>query len=555
MQLLDRLDALLEKRRSGVRMNIPREEMIRACVDNREALVLRCGSLSTWSRPESSGRSPADTVIVRRRGTMDSIDWTSPNNIPLLPATFNMVWKDGLEALKKASEIFVTDRVAGADTEYSLPVRVVTSKALTALFTDNMFRPVPGDIGDSVFHSRPYTLLVIPDRKLNPAKYRGRLREDPATGVASTMIVAMDMDRMLGIVYGSSYCGSVKKLIFTVMNYLLPEVGVLPLHCSANQGPGGDSALMLGLSGTGKTTLSADPSRALLGDDEHGWSERGIANFENGCYAKLVDLSADKEPDIFSACFHDEGYLRHGAIIENVMTYPDGSFDLFDKRLTENSRGSFPLAFLPNIKASSTGGHPGTIVFLTADANGVIPPIARLTREQAMLWFLMGYTSKLAGTETGIVEPVSTFSRFFGGPFMPRKPEVYAGMLGERLERHGTGVFLLNTGWSGGPYGVGSRISLHLTRIMLNAALSGALKDEPCSPDPFFKVLIPETCPGIPDDSILVPGNTWADRDAYMERAERLADEFALHFRKTYGGSSLDEGIVRECPGRFESQG
>lgn len=549
MQLLDRLDGLLKARAGAVREDLSREEMIRASVESRGALVMQCGALATWTRPESSGRSPKDTVIVRRPESSDSIDWTSPNNLPLTPETFDMVWEDGLETLSRVSGIYVTHRVVGADTRFALPVTVVTDTPLTALFTDNMFRPVPPDIHRSVFHRRPYTLVVLPGHKLEPGKYEGRLRKDPALGGPSTMVVAMDMDRMLGIVYGSAYCGSVKKLIFTVMNYLLPAEGVLPLHCSANEGPDGSCALMLGLSGTGKTTLSADPSRALLGDDEHGWSDYGVANFEYGCYAKLVDLSAEKEPDIYRACFHEDDYRRHGAIIENVMVYPDGSFDLFDKRLTENSRGSYPLSFLPNIKESSIGGHPKAIVFLTADANGVLPPISSLTRDQAMFWFLMGYTSKLAGTETGIVEPVSTFSRFFGGPFMPRLPEVYAAMLGKKLEEHGTEAFLLNTGWSGGPYGVGKRISLPLTRIMLDAALQGDLKDVPCTPDPYFRVFVPERCPGLQDNTILNPGNTWTDHDAYRERAVKLADEFAAYFRKAYGNSNLAECIVRECPG------
>ncbi len=549
MQLLAKLENLLEKRGAAVRGDLSRAAMIDASVKNRDAMVMKCGALATWTRPESSGRSPKDTVIVKRPESSDLVDWTSPNNLPLEPETFDMVWDDALGNLEKVPGIFITERVVGADSRYALPVRVITDTALTALFTDNMFRPVPADIHRSVFHSRPYTIVVLPSHKLDQVRYAGRLRNDPALGGASTMVVAMDMDRMLGIVYGSAYCGSVKKLVFTVMNYLLPAEGVLPLHCSANEGPDGSCALMLGLSGTGKTTLSADASRALLGDDEHGWSDHGTANFEYGCYAKLVDLSAEKEPDIYRACFHDDNYLNHGAIIENVMTYPDGSFDLFDKRLTENSRGSYPLSFLPSIKESSTGGHPGTIVFLTADANGVIPPISKLTMNQAMFWFLMGYTSKLAGTETGIVEPVSTFSRFFGGPFMPLKPGVYAGMLGEKLEKHKTEAFLLNTGWSGGPFGIGKRISLPLTRTMLNAALNGELHNVPCVPDPYFKVLVPQTCPGLPDCGMLNPGNTWSDPEAYHERASKLAGEFAAHFLKAYGTSDLDESIIRECPG------
>ena len=337
--------------------------------------------------------------------------------------------------------------------------------------------------------------------------------------------------------------------MFTVMNYMLPGEGILPLHCSANEGPQGDSALLLGLSGTGKTTLSADPSRALLGDDEHGWNDDGIANFENGCYAKLIDLDPENEPEIYNACFHQDDVENHGAIIENAMMYPWGEFDLYDDRLTPNSRGSYPLRYLSNVKKSSTSGHPSTILFLTADANGVIPPVSKLTRAQAMFWFLMGYTSKLAGTETGIVEPVSTFSRFFGAPFMPRNPDAYASMLGERMERYDTLVYLINTGWTGGPHGVGHRIDLPLTRRMVNAALSGDLDGAEYDRDPIFKVAVPKTCPGIDDVSILHPVNTWQDPAAYEERARKLAHDFAESYEKSYGDKGIDPAVAAECPG------
>jgi len=295
--------------------------------------------------------------------------------------------------------------------------------------------------------------------------------------------------------------------------------------------------------------LSADPSRALLGDDEHGWSDNGIANFEFGCYAKLINLDPEKEPEIHRACFHEAPVERHGAIIENAMMYPDGSFDLRDERLTPNSRGSYLLSYLSNTKPSSTSTHPTTILFLTADANGVLPPIARLSREQAMFWFLMGYTSKLAGTETGIVDPVSTFSRFFGSPFMPRNPDVYASMLGERMKRHGTTVYLVNTGWTGGPFGVGKRFDINLTRRMVSAALSGDLAAVPCECDPFFKVAVPTACPGIEDPSVLRPANTWSDPKAYEERARKLAGEFAASYRKAYGDKGIDAAVAAECPG------
>ena len=535
--------------RENVFRNIPRADMIRKAVDRCEVFVSACGALSTWTPPESTGRSPKDTVIVKRKSSQDTIDWTSPNNIPVDEETFDMVFEDALERLAEVPELYITDRLVGADASYALPVHTISDRALPALFTDNMFRPWNASIAENTcFSGRHFTLLVLPYHKLDPEKYKGRLRIDPRLGHTSTMMVGMDMDRSIGIVYGSAYGGSVKKLIFTVMNYILPGENILPLHCSANEGDNGGSALLLGLSGTGKTTLSADPSRALLGDDEHGRGSNGIANFENGCYAKLINLSAEKEPEIYNACFHKADLLEHGSIIENTMMYTDGHYDLYDDRLTPNSRGSYPLRYLTNIKESSIAGHPSTILFLTADANGVIPPVSKLNRGQAMFWFLMGYTSKLAGTETGITEPVSTFSRFFGEPFMPRNPDVYASMLGERMDSHGTEVYLINTGWSGGSYGVGERIDLPLTRIMVNAALSGNLRDISYHEDHVFRVMVPESCPGLPDSSILDPVNTWADKDAYRRRALKLAAEFKAHFEKAYGDKGISDEIAGECP-------
>jgi phosphoenolpyruvate carboxykinase (ATP) len=327
--------------------------------------------------------------------------------------------------------------------------------------------------------------------------------------------------------------------MFTVMNYILPGEGILPLHCSANEGPNGDTALLLGLSGTGKTTLSADPRRALLGDDEHGWSDAGIANFENGCYAKLINLRQDKEPEIWNAVLHEAHYLDHGAIVENTMMYPDGHYDLDDERLTPNSRASYPLSFLSNIKTPPVGDHPKTILFLTADANGVLPPVSKLTPEQAMLWFLMGYTSKLAGTETGIVDPVSTFSRFFGEPFM----------LGERMRKHGSQVYLVNTGWSCGPFGVGARMDIDITRSIVHCALSGQLEQMAYEEDPLLHILVPKTCPNVPQD-ILNPRNTWEDKEAFDLRARQLAGDFSAHFDKAYGNKGIDAAVVSQCPGK-----
>ncbi len=547
MEFFSKLEKLIDGHHN-VLEDISRTEMIRCSIDNGEAVISANGSCTTWTPIESTGRSPKDTMIVRRPESEAGIDWNSPNNIPLDPETFEMILEDTLKTFSKKDTIFITNRVLSAEVSYALPVRTICDQSLTALFTDNMFRPVPEDISESVFADNGFTIFVLPYDKLDRERYKGRLRTLP-DGKTSNMAIVMDFDNRIGVVFGSAYGGSVKKLMFTVMNYYLPAEGILPLHCSANEGENGDSALLLGLSGTGKTTLSADPKRALLGDDEHGWCEKGIANFEYGCYAKLINLRADKEPEIFHAVFHDSNYLDHGAIIENCMMYPDGHFDVNDDRLTPNSRGSYPLTFLSNIKKSSKSGHPSTILFLTADANAVIPPVAKLNPEQAMLWFLMGYTSKLAGTETGIVEPVSTFSRFFGAPFMPRNPDVYASMLGEKMKEHNTQVYLVNTGWSGGPFGVGSRMDINITRRLVDAALSGELKNVKYKDDPLFHLSVPVECLGVPSE-ILDPRNTWKDKNAYAERAKKLASEFSAHYDKAYGGKNIDSAIRAQCPGK-----
>ena len=528
--------------------NPSREVMIQEAIDNREAILSANGALTTWTPPESTGRSPKDTYIVRRPESEANIDWDSPNNIPLDPGTFDMLMEDALQVLSSKKRLYVTDRALVADSSYALPVKTVSKWALTALFTDNMFRPAPLDIEQSIFANRAFSLLVVPYDKLERGRYSGRLRK-LQDGQTSDMAVAMDFDRRLGVVFGSAYGGSVKKLMFSVMNYMLPGEGILPLHCSANEGPGGDIALLLGLSGTGKTSLSADPRRALLGDDEHGWSDNGVANFENGCYAKLINLRPHKEPEIWNAVFHEAPHQQHGAIVENCMMYPWGAFDVDDERYTPNSRASYPLGFLSNIKTPPVGDHPRTILFLAADANGVLPPVAKLTPEQAMLWFLMGYTSKLAGTETGIVDPVSTFSRFFGEPFMPRNPDIYASMLGERMKKHGSQVYLVNTGWSGGPFGVGARMDIDITRAIVQAAVSGDLEEVEFDEDTLFHILVPRSCPGVPAE-ILNPCNTWEDKEAFDRRARKLAADFGTHFDKAYGNKGIDPDVASQCPGK-----
>jgi len=547
MEFFEKLDRLLRKQKT-LQVNLSRRESIRQAVENKEVFISANGALAVFTPTESTGRSPKDTVLVKRPEIVKNIDWDSPNNLPLDPATFDMICQDALDLLEQKPQLYIDHRVVGADSSYALPIKSITDRASGALFTHNMFRPVPADLSRSIFANREFTLITLPYDKLDQKRYEGRLRKLP-DGSTSDLIVSIDFVNNLGIIIGSAYFGSMKKLIFTVMNYLLPEKGILPLHTSANEGKKGDLALFLGLSGTGKTTLSADPARALLGDDEHGWDDKGIANFEYGCYAKLINLNPDKEPEIYRAITHPADVLEHGALVENAMIYPQGHFDFNDARLTENSRGSYPLSFLSNIKESSCGGHPSAILFLTADANGVLPPVAKLTEEQAMLWFLMGYTSKLAGTERGIIDPVSTFSRFFGAPFMPRNPDDYASLLGAKLKQHRTQVFLVNTGWSGGPYGVGKRMDIDVTRKIVTAVLQTQLQGLEFEEDPLFHILIPKSFPGI-DPDILHPRRNWADKEAFDKRASQLAAEFAKSFDKAYGNKNLAPEISRCCPGK-----
>lgn len=528
--------------------NPSRRELIAEVVRRREALVSRSGALATWTPPESTGRRPQDTYIVDRPEIHEKVDWNSPYCLPMTPDTFAMVLEDALETLSRKPRLYLTERVLGAHPRYSLLVRTITDRALTALFTDNMFRPLPPDLSRSVFFAKPFTLLALPYDKLDPKKYEGRLRPDPEKGRPSGIAVVMDFEERIGIVYGSAYLGSVKKLMFTVMNFLLPAFGVLPIHGAANVGPEGDCALFLGLSGTGKTSLSTDPERVLIGDDEHGWCEEGIFNFEWGCYAKMIDIDPEKEPDIYWAVMHEADPLEHGAIVENAMIYPDGTFDFHDRRLTENSRASYPLSFLRNADPRGLAGHPKVMFFLAADAHGVLPPIARLEPEQAMFWFLMGYTSRLAGTEIGVVEPRSTFSRFFGAPFMPRLPQDYIELLEEYLRRYETRVYLVNTGWTGGAYGVGQRIDIRLTRRMIRAALSGELERVSFRKDKLFHFLVPEECPGVPK-AILRPEETWPDKNSYHKQAEKLAQDFRKELEKAFSGLGLSPRIMAQCPG------
>ncbi len=523
---------LLAKQTGRIYYNPSRSMLIRSSVENGLALRLPNGSLATWTPRSSTGRSPADTLIVDYPELRERVDWNSPYAHPVGPDTFTMILEDTVAAFEEVERLIVQEKVIGADPAYALPVTTISDSPLVGVFVENMFRPVPPDIERSRFFDRPFTLLVNQHGNLDCERYRGRLRTLP-DGTTSKMAVVMDLQNRIGIIFGSSYMGTVKKLMFTVMNYYLPEEGILPLHCSANEGRTGDVAIFLGLSGTGKTTLSSDPKRFLIGDDEHGWSDAGIANFENGCYAKLFHLDARKEPEVYAAAFHEDHYLQHGALVENLMVYPNGEVDFDDDRYTQNSRASYPLHFLKNAKEPPVGGHPSVILFLTADAFGVLPPVARLTTEQAMYWFLMGYTSKLAGTETGVVEPQPEFSRFFGAPFMLRRPEEYSELLKRRIEEHRTGVYLINTGWTGGSYPEGTRMDLATTRAIIHAVIAGTLNQVEYRTEPVFGLAVPLSCPGVPR-KILTPAETWKDREAYDSAARRLNDEFTSHTRRLF---------------------
>ncbi len=461
---------------------------------------------------QHTGRSPNDKFIVQEASTSGDIWWGNVNK-PITEEAFDRLHARMTEYLH-GREVFVQDLYAGADPEFRLPVRIVTHNAWHNLFAQNMFiRPAARDRAE---FQPQFTVLQVPEFKADPAR----------DGTRSDVFVLCNFAKRLILIGGTSYAGEIKKSIFSVMNYLLPAQGVLPMHCSANIGPRGDTAVFFGLSGTGKTTLSADGSRTLIGDDEHGWSNTSVFNFEGGCYAKVIKLSEKAEPEIYSTT------RRFGTILENVVMDPDTRMlDLDDAHYTENTRASYPLDFIPNVSETGIGGIPQNIVMLTADAFGVLPPISKLTPDQAMYHFLSGYTARVAGTEKGVTEPQATFSTCFGAPFMPRHPAVYAKLLGEKIAKHGSNVWLVNTGWTGGAYGTGKRMSIGHTRSLIRAALEGGLADAPHQPDPNFGLFVPEACPDVPAD-VLQPKNTWSDKRAYDETAQEVAKRFEANFKQ-----------------------
>ncbi|GEN54227.1 phosphoenolpyruvate carboxykinase (ATP) [Halobacillus faecis] len=467
-----------------------------------------------------TGRSPKDKFIVQDDVTQDKVHWGAVNQ-PIDDQTFVKLYHKVLEYLKERNELFVFKGFAGADEKHRLPLQVLTEFAWHNLFAQQMFiRPDEQEIED---HEAEFTVISAPTFKADPE----------VDGTNSEAFIMISFKHRIVLIGGTEYAGEIKKSIFSVMNYILPEKNVLPMHCSANVGKEGDVALFFGLSGTGKTTLSADPQRRLIGDDEHAWSNYGIFNIEGGCYAKCINLSQEKEPQIFDA-------IHFGSVLENVVLDPQTHQpDYNDTSLTENTRAAYPLEHIDNTVQPSIAGHPNAIIFLTADATGVLPPISKLTKEQAMYHFLSGYTSKLAGTERGITEPQATFSACFGSPFLPLPPSTYAEMLGEKIDQFNADVYLVNTGWSGGSYGEGQRIKLSYTRSMIHAALEGELSSADTYQDPFFGLNIPTHCPGVPDE-VLSPRRTWADADAYDQSAKSLANKFHENFKKfTYASEEI----------------
>jgi phosphoenolpyruvate carboxykinase (ATP) len=489
--------------------NLSPAELTEHVVRRGEGTLTDLGAVAALTGTRT-GRSPKDKFTVREPLVSDHIDWTA--NQPMTPETFARL-RDLVRAYLQNRELYSFDGYVGADQSHRQAVRVVTEKAWHSLFARCLFlRPSAEQLAS---FAPDWTILHAADFHANPA----------TDGTKSDACVAISYEQKLVIACGTHYAGEIKKAAFTIMNYLLPQAGVLSMHCSANVGPQQDTALFFGLSGTGKTTLSADPERRLIGDDEHGWSDSGVFNIEGGCYAKTIKLSPTGEPQIWNA-------LRFGCVLENVPVDPASRKPDFDsKQYTENTRAAYPVDFIPGCELSGVGGHPKNVFFLTCDAFGVLPPLSRLTPAQAMEHFLCGYTAKVPGTEVGVTDPVPEFSTCFAKPFLPLPPKRYAALLKEKLERHNVPVWLVNTGWTGGPFGVGKRMSLAHTRALLRAALTGELDRVPFAPDPVFGLAVPASCPGVPD-GVLRPRDAWADKAAYDARAQELAERFTAEFKK-----------------------
>lgn len=499
--------------------NLPTPALYEEIIHRSEGRLTHMGAVVV-NTGKHTARAAADKFVVREQTTEDHV-WWGQYNRPFHPEAFSTLHAR-LSGYLQGRDVFVQDCFAGADPEHQIAVRIVTQKAWHSLFARTMFlKPSSADLMKR--HIPDFTVIAVPSFSASPL----------TDGTRTETFIVINFREKLALIGGSSYAGEIKKTIFTVLNFLLPLDEVLPMHCSANLGPDGDTAIFFGLSGTGKTTLSADPSRRLVGDDEHGWGDNGVFNFEDGCYAKVIRLSRDAEPQIYSCT------QRFGTILENVVFDPVSRFlDLDDESITENTRAAYPLAYIANALLEKRAGHPRHVVFLTCDASGVMPPISRLTPEQAIYHFISGYTSKIGGTEIGLgKEPEITFSTCFGGPFMVHHPYDYAQLLRKKIIRHGAQCWLVNTGWTGGPFGVGQRISIQHTRKLLNAALSGSLNQVEYYKDPVFGFEVPKSCEDVPSQ-LLDPANTWRNRDEYFKRYDGLAARFIENFKM----------MMDECP-------
>lgn len=519
---LGRKNTSYELDRYGIReparvyWNLNTPELYEEISRRNEGILSNYGALIV-DTGEHTGRAAKDKAIVREPGSADKVFWGDVNK-DFPQEKFNAL-KERMMAHTSGRDLFVQDTFVGADPTYRLPVRIITELAWHSLFARTMFI---SNQNETTPQEPQFTVINLPSFQADPQR----------DGTRSPTFILMDFSQKLVLIGGTSYAGETKKSVFTLMNYLMPQRGVMSMHCSANVGAGGDVAIFFGLSGTGKTTLSADPERRLIGDDEHGWSDDGVFNYEGGCYAKVIKLSAEAEPDIYQTT------RMFGTILENVVYEPETrQIDLDDAAKTENTRASYPLTSINNIVPEGRAGNPRNIIMLTADAFGVLPPVARLTPAQAMYHFLSGYTAKVAGTEKGIKEPEATFSTCFGAPFMVLHPGVYADLLGKKMSGHNAACWLINTGWSGGPYGVGHRMKIGYTRAMIRAILSGKLALIDTKADPIFGVNVPLSCPDVPTE-VLQPRNTWADPAAYDRQAHDLARLFNENFKKYEGGVS-----------------
>lgn len=513
-------------RRTHINYQLSEEELTEQALKREEGVLNNTGALCIKTG-EFTGRSPLDKFIVKDQVTKNSVFWNN-FNIPINEKYFFQLKDKLTRFLSKQDEIWVRDCYACADKNYRINIRVINENPWSNLFASNMFiTPQENELEN---FKPEWHIIHAPSFKADPKKDGTRQNNFSVISFSQRMI----------LIGGTAYTGEIKKGIFSILNYILPNnKNVLSMHCSANIGVNGDVAIFFGLSGTGKTTLSADPQRKLIGDDEHGWSNKGVFNFEGGCYAKCIDLDKEKEPEIFNA-------IKPGALVENVTFFPGtNNIDFSSKKITENTRVSYPLNFISNAVEQSTGGQPKNIFFLTCDAFGVLPPISRLTAGQAMYQFLSGYTAKVAGTETGITEPKITFSTCFGAPFLPLNPVTYAQMLGKRMKEQNVNVWLINTGWIGGPYGVGNRIQLKYTRAMIQAALNGKLDKVKFKKHPVFGMVMPCTCEDVPEE-ILNPKNTWTDKNAYDKQSQKLAGLFVNNFNQYV--DKVGEEILSSAP-------